>query len=68
MYSPWHNSRWQAFSAMEEEHLCTRASIPYRDPSGRASAEEILERRRLEQQQSPLEGSTAWQRRWPRSL
>jgi len=53
---------------MEEEHLCTRASIPYRDPSGRASAEEILERRRLEQQQSPLEGSTAWQRRWPRSL
>lgn len=59
VYPPGHNSRWRALSAMEEEHLCTCASIPYRDPSGRASAEEILERRRLEQQQSPLEGSTA---------
>ncbi len=37
----------------EREHLASRAGLPYRDPRGNASAAEILERRRREQQRSP---------------
>lgn len=37
----------------EREHLASRAGLPYRDPRGNASAAEILERRRQEQQRSP---------------
>ncbi|WP_216902750.1 MnmC family methyltransferase [Synechococcus sp. CCY 9618] len=33
----------------EHEHLASRAGVPYRDPSGTATAAEILERRRREQ-------------------
>ncbi len=36
----------------EREHLASRAAVPYRDPSGTATAAEILERRRREQEQS----------------
>ncbi len=38
--------------AFEREHLASRAGVPYRDPSGTATAAEILERRRREQQRS----------------
>ena len=37
----------------EREHLASRAGMPYRDPSGNATAAEILERRRREQALSP---------------
>jgi len=37
----------------EREHLASRAGLPYRDPSGNATAAEILERRRREQAHSP---------------
>ncbi|MEA5442515.1 MnmC family methyltransferase [Cyanobium gracile] len=37
----------------EREHLASRAGLPYRDPSGNASAAEILKRRRREQERSP---------------
>ena len=36
----------------EREHLASRAGLPYRDPSGNATAAEILERRRREQEHS----------------
>ncbi|MCP9785799.1 MnmC family methyltransferase [Cyanobium sp. N5-Cardenillas] len=36
----------------EREHLASRAGIAYRDPSGSATAAEILERRRREQERS----------------
>ncbi len=36
----------------EREHLASRAGVPYRDPSGTATAAEILERRHWEQEQS----------------
>ncbi len=36
----------------EREHLASRAGLPYRDPSGTATAAEILERRRREQERS----------------
>lgn len=37
---------------IEREHLASRAAVPYRDPTGRGSAAEILERRRREQERS----------------
>jgi tRNA U34 5-methylaminomethyl-2-thiouridine-forming methyltransferase MnmC len=37
----------------ERDHLASRAGLPYRDPTGNATAVEILERRRREQEQSP---------------
>ena len=55
---------WTALSAMEEEHLKTRASVPYRDPEGVDEAEIIQQRRELEQQCCELESTSAWQRRW----
>ena len=57
---------WRSLSAMEWEHLQTRAAVPFRDPQGNATAEVILERRRLEQEQCGYEATNAWQRRWHR--
>ncbi|MGC6483446.1 MAG: tRNA (5-methylaminomethyl-2-thiouridine)(34)-methyltransferase MnmD [Synechococcus sp.] len=55
---------WRGLSAMETEHLHTRAAIPYRDPDGRASADTIVQRRRDEQQHCAFESTSRWQRRW----
>lgn len=51
-------------SQLEQEHLHTRAAIPYRDPLLSDTAEKILERHSLEQQQSQLESTSSWRRRW----
>ncbi len=51
-------------SAMEREHLATRAAEPYRDPSGAATAEEILSARRRAQSVSTAASTRAWRRRW----
>lgn len=51
-------------SQLEQEHLNTRAAIPYRDPQLNDSAEVILERHRIQQQQSQLESTSSWRRRW----
>ena len=51
-------------SAMEREHLLTRASEPYRDPSGSADAATIRQQRAERQQQHPGESTSAWRRRW----
>jgi tRNA U34 5-methylaminomethyl-2-thiouridine-forming methyltransferase MnmC len=53
-----------ALSQQEQEHLQTRAAIPYRDPTLTATAEVIVARRQQEQQQSTLESTSAWRRRW----
>ena len=55
---------WRPLSPMEQEHLSTRAAVPFRDPDGVAGSTEILERRVLEQQACGLEPTNAWQRRW----
>ena len=55
---------WTSLSAMEEEHLNTRASVPYRDPKGVDEARIIQQRRKREQQSCDLESTSAWQRRW----
>ncbi|XQQ05337.1 MAG: tRNA (5-methylaminomethyl-2-thiouridine)(34)-methyltransferase MnmD [Leptolyngbya sp. IPPAS B-1204] len=51
-------------SPMEQEHLQTRAAIPYRDPLLSDPAETILQRHHQEQQQSHRESTSSWRRRW----
>lgn len=51
-------------SPMEQEHLRTRAAIPYRDPFLCDSAAMILERHREEQERSARESTSSWRRRW----
>ncbi|WP_416675007.1 tRNA (5-methylaminomethyl-2-thiouridine)(34)-methyltransferase MnmD [Egbenema bharatensis] len=51
-------------SPMEQEHLQTRAAIPYRDPSLSDFADTILERHQQEQQCSQRESTSSWRRRW----
>ena len=55
---------WRPLSVMEQEHLLTRAAVPFRDPSSISSAAEILERRQEDQNDCELEATNAWQRRW----
>ena len=51
-------------SAMEREHLLTRAAVPFRDPNQQDPAPVILERRQQEQRHCDLETTNSWQRRW----
>lgn len=51
-------------SAAEKEHLLTRAAIPYRDPQLNDPASVILQRRQQEQQNSQLEPTSRWRKRW----
>ena len=59
-----HGPGWQPLSTMEEEHLHTRAAIPYRDPHRQDAATAIRQRRDDEQKRCGLESTSAWQRRW----
>jgi len=52
------------FSKQEQEHLLTRAAVPYRDPTLSDDARTILERRQIEQQYSQLEPTSHWKKRW----
>ncbi|MEB3267993.1 MAG: MnmC family methyltransferase [Leptolyngbya sp.] len=51
-------------SPQEQEHLATRAAVPYRDPTLRDDAATIQQRRQQEQADSPLKSTGAWRRRW----
>ncbi|MEO0011667.1 MAG: hypothetical protein RLZZ535_56 [Cyanobacteriota bacterium] len=51
-------------SIMEQEHLQTRAAIPYRDRSLQERAEQIIVRRQQEQQKSAQESTSQWRKRW----
>lgn len=51
-------------SQQEQEHLTTRAAVPYRDPSLSDSAERIQRRRAAEQAISPLQPTGLWRQRW----
>ena len=51
-------------SPMEQEHLHTRAAIPYRDPSLQGLPETIQARHQQEQATSRLESTSSWRRRW----
>jgi len=51
-------------STREVEHLATRSSIPYRDPTGKGSRKEIISTRELEQSKSQLINTSSWRKRW----
>jgi len=51
-------------STREVEHLATRSSIPYRDPSGRGNSKEIISTREIEQSKSQLINTSSWRKRW----
>jgi tRNA U34 5-methylaminomethyl-2-thiouridine-forming methyltransferase MnmC len=53
-----------SLSKRSQEHLQTRAAVPYRDPQLNDSKDQILQRRQLEQQISSLEPSSRWHKRW----
>ncbi len=57
-------NNYRDLSQMEEEHLLTKAAIPYRDPDGMATTNEINKRREQEQRESQMESTSSWQRRW----
>ncbi|MDJ0616512.1 MAG: MnmC family methyltransferase [Calothrix sp. MO_192.B10] len=51
-------------SQPEQEHLLTRAAVPYRDPQLKDSPEIIINRRTQEQKASCLEPTSHWRKRW----
>lgn len=53
-----------SLSIMEEEHLLTKASIPYRDPNQNSKAEDIINRRVKEQFISNLRNTKDWREKW----
>jgi tRNA U34 5-methylaminomethyl-2-thiouridine-forming methyltransferase MnmC len=54
-------------SPMEQEHLQTRAAIPYRDRTLQESPAEIISQRQQEQQKSDREPTSQWRKRWMES-
>ena len=59
-----HSLSLPPFPAWEQEHLHTKAAIPYRDPGGCSSPEEIHQRRQAEQTLSNAEPTSRWKKRW----
>ncbi|MBD0268144.1 MAG: hypothetical protein ICV77_07590 [Cyanobacteria bacterium Co-bin8] len=51
-------------SQQEQEHLKSKAAIPYRDPTLTDSPAVIRARRQQEQETSPLESTSRWRKRW----
>lgn len=62
------NTDLPALSLQEQEHLRTKAAVPYRDPQLCDSAEVILQRRTAEQRNSSLEPTSHWKKRWLSSV
>lgn len=60
----WQSESLLRLSQMEQEHLQTRAAVPYRDPRLSNGSEEIAAQHQQEQQQTQLESTSSWRRRW----
>ena len=58
------NLNFEKLSIMEEEHLLTKASIPYRDHDLNSSKEDIINRRLDEQFFSNLLSTNKWREKW----
>ena len=58
------NCQFKDLSTRETEHLATRSSIPYRDPTGKGNSNEIISTRRIEQSKSQLIQTSLWRKRW----
>jgi hypothetical protein len=58
------NLNLEKLSAMEEEHLLTKASIPYRDQDLNSSRDDIIKKRLNEQLSSNLLSTKKWRKKW----
>jgi len=58
------NLNFEKLSVMEEEHLLTKASIPYRDQNLNSSKDDIIKKRLKEQLLSNLEPTKKWREKW----
>ena len=58
------NSQFKELSQMEEEHLLTKASIPYRDPLLNLETKDIIQIRAKEQLVSDLITAKEWRDKW----
>jgi len=58
------NFNFEKLSLMEEEHLLTKASIPYRDQDLNSSKDDIINRRLNEQFSSNLLSTKKWREKW----
>ena len=58
------NFNFEKLSLMEEEHLLTKASIPYRDQDLNSSKDDIIQRRLDEQLSSNLLSTNKWREKW----
>ena len=58
------NLYFKNLSSMEEEHLLTKASIPYRDPTLSSNKKDIIQKRVQEQLLSNLETTKKWRDKW----
>jgi len=58
------NFNFEKLSLMEEEHLLTKASIPYRDQDLNSSKEDIIKKRLDEQLASNLLSTNKWREKW----
>ena len=58
------NLYFKKLSSMEEEHLLTKASIPYRDPTLSSNPKDIIQKRFQEQLLSNLKTSKKWREKW----
>ena len=58
------NLNFEKLSVMEEEHLLTKASIPYRDQNLNSSKDDIIKRRLDEQLFSNLLSTKKWREKW----
>jgi len=58
------NFNLEKLSSMEEEHLLTKASIPYRDQNLNSSKDDIIKKRLNEQLSSNLLSTKIWRKKW----
>ena len=58
------NLNFEKLSVMEEEHLLTKAGIPYRDQNLNSSKDDIIKNRLDEQLISNLLSTNKWRERW----
>ena len=58
------NFNLEKLSVMEEEHLLTKASIPYRDQDLNSGKDDIIKKRLNEQLSSNLLSTKKWRKKW----
>ena len=58
------NFNFENLSLMEEEHLLTKASIPYKDQNLNSSKDDIIKKRLEEQLLSNLVSTKKWREKW----